>query len=102
MQHAEGGLAERFGNGELVHFRVVALLQIDAAGAGLNFQAADTVVMLEPSWSPGINEQAIGRACRIGQDTAVRILWPVVRGTIDESVLRVLRRKAGNARVLWS
>jgi superfamily II DNA or RNA helicase len=80
----------------------VALLQIDAAGAGLNFQAADTIVMLEPSWSPGVNEQAIGRACRIGQTTSVRILWPVIRNTIDESVMRVLKRKGANARRLWS
>ncbi len=34
MQHAEGGLAERFGDGELVHLLIVALLQIDDLALG--------------------------------------------------------------------
>ena len=101
-----GGTAEKAREAAIKAVRerrvAVALLQIDAAGAGLNLQAADTVVMLEPSWSPGVNEQAIGRACRIGQDTSVRILWPVIRGTIDEAGLRVLKRKSANAKTLWA
>ena len=31
----------------------VAILQIDAAGSALNLQAANRIVMLEPSWTPG-------------------------------------------------
>ena len=34
VQHAEGGLAERLGDGELVHLLVVALLQVDDLALG--------------------------------------------------------------------
>ena len=70
-----------------------AILQIDAAGSALNLQAANRIIMLEPSWTPGANHQAVARAVRIGQRNPVLISWPVVRHSIDESVMRVLRRK---------
>ena len=44
-----------------------AILQIDAAGSALNLQAANRIIMLEPSWTPGTNQQAVARAVRIGQ-----------------------------------
>src|SRR4029077_7425888 len=34
-----------------------AILQIDAAGSALNLQAANRIIMLEPSWTPGSNHQ---------------------------------------------
>ena len=42
----------------------VAILQIDAAGSALNLQAAGRIIMLEPSWTPGANNQAVARAVR--------------------------------------
>jgi hypothetical protein len=78
-----------------------AILQIDCAGSALNLQAADRIIMLEPSWTPGTNHQAVARAVRIGQQNPVLISWPVIRGSIDESVLRVLRRKQSGLTDLW-
>jgi SNF2 family DNA or RNA helicase len=78
-----------------------AILQIDCAGSALNLQAADRIVLLEPSWTPGGNHQAISRAVRIGQQNPVLISWPYVRGSIDESVMRVLRRKQAGLSELW-
>jgi hypothetical protein len=78
-----------------------AILQIDAAGSALNLQAANRVIMLEPSWTPGGNHQAVARAVRIGQQNPVLISWPVIRGSIDESVMRVLRRKQNGLNELW-
>ena len=78
-----------------------AILQIDAAGAALNLQAANRIVMLEPSWTPGGNHQAVARAVRIGQKNPVLISWPVVRRSIDEAVLRILRRKQSGLNELW-
>ena len=49
--------------------------------------------MLEPSWTPGANQQAVARAVRIGQENPVLISWPVIRRSIDEKVMGVLRRK---------
>jgi hypothetical protein len=48
-----------------------AILQIDAAGSALNLQAANRIIMLEPSWTPGANHQAVARAVRIGQQNPV-------------------------------
>jgi hypothetical protein len=79
----------------------VAILQIDAAGSALNLQAADRIILLEPSWTPGANHQAVARAVRLGQQNPVLVSWPVIRNSIDESVLRVLRRKQDGLTELW-
>jgi SNF2 family DNA or RNA helicase len=79
----------------------VAILQVDAAGSALNLQAASRIIMLEPSWTPGANHQAVARAVRIGQLNPVLISWPVIRHSIDESVMRVLRRKQDGLTELW-
>jgi SNF2 family DNA or RNA helicase len=79
----------------------VAILQIDAAGSALNLQAANRIIMLEPSWTPGANHQAVARAVRIGQRNPVLISWPVVRHSIDEAVMRALRRKQDGLIELW-
>jgi hypothetical protein len=59
-----------------------AILQIDAAGSALNLQTANRIVMLEPSWTPGANQQAVARAVRIGQQNPVLISWPTIRRSI--------------------
>jgi SNF2 family DNA or RNA helicase len=57
--------------------------------------------MLEPSWTPGTNRQAVARAVRLGQHNPVLVSWPVIRGSIDEAVMRVLRRKESGLAQLW-
>jgi SNF2 family DNA or RNA helicase len=79
----------------------VAILQIDAAGSALNLQAANRIIMLEPSWTPGTNSQAVARAVRIGQRNPVLVSWPTVRHSIDEAVMRALRRKQDGLTELW-
>ena len=79
----------------------VAILQIDAAGSALNLQAANRIIMLEPSWTPGSNHQAVARAVRIGQRSPVLVSWPTIRHSIDEAVMRVLRRKQEGLTELW-
>src|SRR5262245_897267 len=79
----------------------VAILQIDAAGSALNLQAANRIIMLEPSWTPGTNHQAVARAVRIGQRNPVLVSWPMVRHSIDEAVMRALRRKQDGLTELW-
>jgi SNF2 family DNA or RNA helicase len=79
----------------------VAILQIDAAGSALNLQRANRIIMLEPSWTPGVNYQAVARAVRIGQTNPVLISWPIIRGSIDEAIMRTLRRKQVGINELW-
>ena len=59
---------------------------IVAGGTGINLQNASTVIIVDQNWTPAINEQAIARAYRMGQDKPVTALFLKVRDTIDEVV----------------
>jgi hypothetical protein len=68
--------------------------QIQAAGASINLQAATKVIFVEASWVPGENEQAYGRAHRMGQENPVWVRFAYLPNSIDECVMAALARKA--------
>lgn len=70
-----------------------AVLQIKAAGASVNIQAASNVVFTEYSWVPGDNEQAIARVYRKGQSNPVYVRYAYLPGSVDELVGRAIARK---------
>ncbi len=75
------------------------LLATDAAGEGLNLhERCRLVINLELPWSPRRLEQRAGRVDRLGQSRRVHIVDLVGRGTADERVLGVLRRRTAAAR----
>ena len=49
----------------------VLLIQINAGGTGLNLQHYKEIFISSPHWNPSVEEQAIGRLYRIGQDDTV-------------------------------
>jgi SNF2 family DNA or RNA helicase len=67
--------------------------QIQAAGVGLNIQAASVVILTEPQWKPTIEEQAIGRCHRMGQARRVHVHRLLARDSVDERMLEVLHGK---------
>ena len=69
---------------------------ITAAGVGLNLTAASHVVVVEPSWVPGENEQCEDRCHRIGQINSVQVDYLIYEQSVDERVLQVVTRKARN------
>ena len=69
-----------------------------AGGTGLNLTAADTVILYDPWWNPAVENQAIDRAHRIGQDKAVIVYKLVASGTIEEKMLEMQARKGDIAR----
>jgi hypothetical protein len=71
----------------------VFLLSLKAGGVGLNLQAAERVVLLDPWWNPAVEAQAIDRAHRIGQHRTVHALRFVSVGTVEERVLEMQARK---------
>jgi SWI/SNF-related matrix-associated actin-dependent regulator of chromatin subfamily A-like protein 1 len=68
--------------------------QILAAGTAITLTAASEVAIVEPSWVPGENLQAIARAHRLGQRDMVLGSFLYLPGTLDERIMRVFRRKA--------
>src|SRR5437588_4510395 len=71
----------------------IFLVSLKAGGVGLNLTAADTVVIFDPWWNPAVEEQAIDRAYRIGQDKAVFVYRLVAAGTIEEKMDELKARK---------
>jgi len=71
----------------------VFLLSITAGGVGLNITAADTVIIMDPWWNPALEEQAIARAHRIGQQRAVTVYRLISAGTLEERMLEMKARK---------
>ncbi|QPC89097.1 helicase (plasmid) [Mesorhizobium sp. NBSH29] len=64
----------------------VFLISLKAGGVGLNLTAADTVILYDPWWNPAVEEQAIDRAHRIGQDKPVFVYRLVAADTIEEKM----------------
>lgn len=78
----------------------VFLGQIQAAGTGITLTAASNLVFAEMSWVPSDNAQAAMRVHRVGQTRPVLIRYATLADTIDEAVIRTLRRKTQHIRTV--
>ncbi|CAK7236805.1 hypothetical protein SBRCBS47491_009762 [Sporothrix bragantina] len=61
----------------------VYLISTTAGGVGLNIHGANRVVIFDFKWNPMHEQQAIGRAYRIGQKQKVFVYWLIVGGTFE-------------------
>jgi hypothetical protein len=71
----------------------VFLISLKAGGMGLNLTEADYVYLVDPWWNPAVENQAIDRIYRIGQQknvVAVRLICP---GTIEEKIMKLQETK---------
>jgi SNF2 family DNA or RNA helicase len=72
------------------------ILQIHAAGTALDgLQCCNRVGLIEKTWIPGLNEQAIKRFHRFGSDRPVFVRDFYAAGTIDARLNSVLSRRIG-------
>lgn len=65
------------------------LISLKAGGFGLNLTAADYVVIADPWWNPAAEDQAMGRAHRIGQQRPVTVYRLVNKGTLEERIVEL-------------
>ena len=72
---------------------LVLVGQIQAAGTGLNIQAASVVILCEPQIKPSLEVQAIARAHRMGQVRKVQVHRLILPESVDEQMLEMLARK---------
>lgn len=71
----------------------VFLISLRAGGVGLNLTGADTVFLFDLWWNPSVEEQAIGRAHRIGQTKDVQVYRLITEGTIEERIAELQQEK---------
>ena len=71
----------------------IFLISLKAGGTGLNLTGADTVIHFDPWWNPSVEEQAVDRAHRIGQNKSVEVIKLLSRGTIEEKIYDLQEKK---------
>ncbi|UOQ48272.1 DEAD/DEAH box helicase [Gracilibacillus caseinilyticus] len=82
-------MVEAFNEGEKSFF----LISLKAGGTGLNLTGADTVILYDLWWNPAVEEQAAGRAHRIGQKNVVQVIRFITEGTIEEKIYHLQQQK---------
>jgi SNF2 family DNA or RNA helicase len=65
----------------------VLLVSLKAGSVGLNLVAASHVIIVDPWWKGALEDQAMGRAHRIGQTRPVTVYRLVVEDIIEERIL---------------
>ncbi|KAF4321515.1 hypothetical protein G195_003627 [Phytophthora kernoviae 00238/432] len=71
----------------------VLVISLKAGGVGLNLTCASVVILLDPWWNPGVEEQAIDRVHRLGQTRDVMVKRYVVNDTVEDMILQLQQRK---------
>jgi SNF2 family DNA or RNA helicase len=71
---------------------------VKAGGFGLNLTAADRVINVDPWWNPAAEDQASGRAHRVGQQRPVTVYRLVTLGSIEERILAMRHDKRKQAK----
>lgn len=82
-------MVNRFNDGE----KEIFLISLKAGGTGLNLTGADTVILYDLWWNPAVEEQAAGRAHRLGQKKVVEVWRLIAEGTIEEKINSLQQEK---------
>ncbi|KAI9805798.1 MAG: hypothetical protein M1825_000412 [Sarcosagium campestre] len=71
----------------------IMLVSLKAGNAGLNLVAASQVIIFDPFWNPFVEEQAIDRTHRIGQQREVKVHRLLVAGTVEDRIVDLQEKK---------
>ncbi len=83
-------LVESFQNNDTMR---VFLMSLKAGGVGLNLTAAEYVFLIDPWWNPAVEQQAIDRTHRIGQQNKVFAYKMICKDTVEEKILKLQEKK---------
>jgi superfamily II DNA or RNA helicase len=64
---------------------------------GINLTQANRVFLMEPSFNPALEAQAIGRVHRLGQKRNVEIVRFVMKDSVESRILKMLEKKHGGS-----
>jgi len=73
----------------------VMFVSLRAGGTGITLHAAEYVFLLDPWWNPAVEQQAIDRVHRIGQENPVTVYRLIADGTLEERIQRLKEHKRG-------
>ncbi|KAK8015050.1 hypothetical protein PG990_008346, partial [Apiospora arundinis] len=62
----------------------ILLMTLGTGAVGLNLAAASRIYLLEPQWNPSVEQQAFGRALRLGQTEQVTIIRYIMKDTVED------------------
>lgn len=82
-------MVDDFNGGE----KSIFLISLKAGGTGLNLTGADMVILYDLWWNPAVEDQAVGRAHRMGQKNVVQVIKMITRGTIEEKINELQQSK---------
>jgi SNF2 family DNA or RNA helicase len=71
----------------------VFLISLKAGGTGLNLTRAEYVFLVDPWWNPAVENQAIDRAYRIGQQNKVIAIRFITPDSIEEKIMELQQHK---------
>lgn len=71
----------------------IMLVSLKAGNAGLNLNMASQVILLDPFWNPYIEEQAIDRAHRLGQNRPVTVHRVLIQETVEDRIIALQEKK---------
>lgn len=71
----------------------VFVMSLKAGGVGVNLTAADYVIHVDPWWNPAVEDQATGRAHRMGQTRPVTVYRYCTDGSIEPKILALHEEK---------
>jgi chromodomain-helicase-DNA-binding protein 4 len=69
------------------------LLSTRSGGVGINLATADTVIIMDPDFNPHQDIQALSRAHRIGQKNKVLVFQIMTRGSAEEKMMQIGKKK---------
>ncbi|KAK1968726.1 SNF2 family domain-containing protein [Colletotrichum sublineola] len=76
-------ILENFANDDSLR---VLIMTTGTGAFGLNLTCANRVFIVELQWNPSVENQAIARAIRFGQDQKVLVTRYVIKGTVEEEM----------------
>ncbi|MGB1240925.1 MAG: SNF2-related protein [Chitinophagales bacterium] len=106
-EYLDGSLSPKARKNAVTHFQEdekcrIFLISLKAGSLGLTLTEADYVYLIDPWWNPAVEQQAIDRTHRIGQDKKVFAYRMICRDTIEEKIMSLQEKKRALAADLIS
>eukprot|EP00181_Compsopogon_caeruleus_P002274 CAMPEP_0184681504 /NCGR_PEP_ID=MMETSP0312-20130426/4497_1 /TAXON_ID=31354 /ORGANISM="Compsopogon coeruleus, Strain SAG 36.94" /LENGTH=1081 /DNA_ID=CAMNT_0027132403 /DNA_START=149 /DNA_END=3394 /DNA_ORIENTATION=- len=96
----DGSMSQKDRSRTLTEFRKdeldgpqILLVSLKAGGVGLNLTIANHVFMIDQWWNPAVEDQAIDRVHRIGQEREVFVRRFVIENSVEERLLAIQEKK---------